>query len=71
MAMLQQASEMRPAYGESGRMSLDRVVRIPLLILTLLLPVWSSTPVHASDAREFILDNGMKVLLVEAPKAPV
>jgi len=62
---------MRPAYGESGRMSLDRVVRIPLLILTLLLPVWSSTPVHASDAREFILDNGMKVLLVEAPKAPV
>ncbi|MBP0129003.1 MAG: insulinase family protein, partial [Nitrospira sp.] len=30
-----------------------------------------ASPATATETREFILSNGMKVLLVEAPKAPV
>ena len=30
-----------------------------------------TSPAFASEPREFILSNGMKVLLVEVPKAPV
>src|SRR5256886_9860699 len=33
--------------------------------------LWPGTPVQASTVRESILANGMKVLLVEVPKAPV
>ncbi|TKB35048.1 MAG: insulinase family protein, partial [Nitrospira sp.] len=30
-----------------------------------------TSPAIATEPREFILSNGMKVLLVEVPKAPV
>ena len=46
-------------------MSLSRWIRTPLLVLPLVLFLWPGTPVQASTARESILANGMKVLLVE------
>ncbi|MGH7428736.1 MAG: M16 family metallopeptidase [Candidatus Methylomirabilaceae bacterium] len=59
---------MRPAFV---RMSLSRRIRVPLLVLPLVLFLWPGTPAQASTVREFLLANGMKVLLVEVPKAPV
>src|SRR2546426_3290853 len=62
---------MRPPHGAFVRMSLSRWIRTPLLVLPLVLFLWPGTPVQASTVRESILANGMKVLLVEVPKAPV
>ncbi|MBI4402452.1 MAG: insulinase family protein [Nitrospirae bacterium] len=54
-------------------MPLRRVVRFTRLILwgLLVTTTWLSAPAGAADVREVILANGMKVLLVEVPKAPV
>lgn len=41
-----------------------------LLVATLLVCT-QTTPAAATDPREFILSNGMKVLIAEVPKAPV
>ena len=38
---------------------------------SLALRVRFTSPAFATEPREFILSNGMKVLLVEVPKAPV
>src|SRR5207247_8032245 len=62
---------MRPPHGVFVRMSLSRWIRTPLLVLPFVLFLWPGTPVQASAVRESILANGMKVLLVEVPKAPV
>src|SRR2546426_1815165 len=62
---------MRPPHGAFVRMSLSRWLRTPLLVLPFVLFLWPGTPVQASTVRESILANGMKVLLVEVPKAPV
>ena len=40
------------------------------LIALLLLSAWQS-PVVAAETKEYVLANGLKVLLVESPKAPV
>lgn len=42
-----------------------------LFLLFLILGTVPETPAQASDVREFQLTNGMKVLVVESPKAPV
>ncbi|HKW86974.1 MAG TPA: hypothetical protein VJM82_07880, partial [Nitrospiraceae bacterium] len=52
-------------------MLLSRVARATLLALPILLSLWQSPSVYASEVRESILTNGLKVLLVEVPKAPV
>src|SRR6058998_2408727 len=62
---------MRPPHGAFVRMSLSRWIRTPLLVLPFVLFLWPGIPVQASTVRESILANGMKVLLVEVPKAPV
>src|SRR5438067_12541276 len=62
---------MRPSHGAFVRMSLSSWIRTPLLVLPLVLFLWPGTPVQASTVRESILANGMRVLLVEVPKAPV
>lgn len=46
-------------------MPLFRLIAATSLLLAL------ASPAAATDTREFILSNGMKVLLVEVPKAPV
>lgn len=48
-------------------MPLFRLIAATSLLLALAL----ASPAAATDTREFILSNGMKVLLVEVPKAPV
>lgn len=54
-------------------MPLRRGVRFIHLILWALLvtTTWLIAPAQATDVREVVLANRMKVLLVEAPKAPV
>jgi zinc protease len=44
--------------------------RACLLLSILLLSTWQGSAL-AAEPKEYILDNGLKVLLVEAPKAPV
>src|SRR5207249_11315540 len=45
--------------------------RTALLVLPVLLSLWQSPSAYASDVRESVLTNGLKVLLIEVPKAPV
>ena len=46
--------------------------RLPFMTIAVALVVLSgASPSTAADAHEYILSNGMKVLLVEVPKAPV
>ena len=46
-------------------------MRISWLIAVSSLAFAFTSPAVATEPREFILSNGMKVLLVEVPKAPV
>jgi zinc protease len=48
-----------------------RMIRLTTLILITLVTLIGTVPAQAVDTREEILANGMKVLLVEVPKAPV
>jgi zinc protease len=43
----------------------------PVYLIALLLVLAATPPSTATEPRELILSNGMKVLLVEVPKAPV
>ncbi len=52
-------------------MHLHHVGRPALLALPVLLALWQSPFAYASEVRESVLTNGLKVLLVEVPKAPV
>jgi zinc protease len=52
-------------------MHLYHIGRTALLVLPVLLSLWQSPSAYASDVRESILTNGLKVLLIEVPKAPV
>ncbi len=54
----------------------DRLFRLPMIrhllgVLAGLAFLWFAVPGVAADPKEFVLSNGMKVLLVEVPKAPV
>src|SRR4029434_7579390 len=40
------------------------------LLVFLLLPLTTSTNIHAAQVQEFVLDNGLKVLLLEDHKSP-
>ena len=62
---------MRRLLRDCICMLLSRVARATLLALPILLSLWQSPSVYASEVRESILTNGLKVLLVEVPKAPV
>lgn len=62
---------MRRLLRDSICMLLYRVGRAALLAFLVLLSLWQSPSAYASEAREFVLTNGLKVLLVEVPKAPV
>lgn len=46
------------------------IARACLLLALLLFSAWPSSAL-AAEPKEYVLDNGLKVLLVEAPKAPV
>ncbi|HET8580138.1 MAG TPA: pitrilysin family protein, partial [Nitrospiraceae bacterium] len=52
-------------------MNLYHVGRTALLALPVLLSLWQSPSAYASEVHESVLTNGLKVLLVEVPKAPV
>ncbi|TLY14733.1 MAG: insulinase family protein [Nitrospirae bacterium] len=52
-------------------MPLYHAGRSALLVLPVLLSLWQSPSTYASEVRESILTNGLKVLLIEVPKAPV
>lgn len=44
---------------------------IPFFLVPIFLSlIFSWTAVHSSEVREFVLDNGLKVLLMENPKSP-
>ena len=62
---------MRRLLRDCICMLLSRVGRTTLLALPILLSLWQSPSVYASEVRESVLTNGLKVLLVEVPKAPV
>src|SRR5881409_2576506 len=62
---------MRRLLRESTCMHLCRVGRTALLVLPVLLSWWQSPSTYASEVRESVLTNGLKVLLIEVPKAPV
>lgn len=62
---------MRRLLRDSICMLLSRVGRTALLAFLVLLSLWQSPSAYASEAREFVLTNGLKVLLIEVPKAPV
>jgi zinc protease len=47
------------------------IMRLPWLAAAFSLIFASTSPAFALEPHEFILSNGMKVLLVEVPKAPV
>lgn len=66
---------MRSRYDSLARMMPRRTIpSIPLLIACLFIcgraAFWSA-PLFAAEPKEVVLSNGMKVLLVEVPKAPV
>ncbi|MFM8552624.1 MAG: M16 family metallopeptidase [Nitrospiraceae bacterium] len=46
------------------------LVRTPALLALLILLTWPG-PALAAEPKEYVLANGLKVLLVESPKAPV
>ena len=52
-------------------MPLYHAGRTALLVLPVLLSLWQSPSAYASEVRESVLTNGLKVLLIEVPKAPV
>jgi len=62
---------MRRLLRDSACMHLHHVGRPALLALPVLLALWQSPFAYASEVRESVLTNGLKVLLVEVPKAPV
>jgi len=62
---------MRRLSRDSACMLLYHVGRTALLALPVLLSLWQTPPSYASEVRESVLTNGLKVLLVEVPKAPV
>jgi zinc protease len=64
---------MPRAFGASGRMRSSRPTYYPLWTLLLIPILWlgQGALAGASDVKEFMLANGMKVLLVEVSKAPV
>src|SRR5262245_58186281 len=53
------------------RLKSQHIMQIYWLIAASSLIFAFPSPTVAMDPREFILSNGMKVLLVEVPKAPV
>jgi len=62
---------MRRLSRDSACMLLYHVGRTALLALPVLLSLWQTPSSYASEVRESVLTNGLKVLLVEVPKAPV
>ena len=62
---------MRRLLRDSACMPLYHAGRSALLVLPVLLSLWQSPSTYASEVRESILTNGLKVLLIEVPKAPV
>src|SRR5438093_6726069 len=62
---------MRRLLRDFACMHLYYVGRTALLVLPVLLSLWQSPSAYASEVRESVLTNGLKVLLIEVPKAPV
>jgi len=62
---------MRRLSRDSACILLYHVGRTALLALPVLLSLWQTPSSYASEVRESVLTNGLKVLLVEVPKAPV
>src|SRR5436309_15792775 len=62
---------MRRLWRDSACMPLYHAGRTALLVLPVLLSLWQSPSAYASEVRESVLTNGLKVLLIEVPKAPV
>src|SRR5438093_4739834 len=64
-------ASMRRLWRDSACMPLYHAGRTALLVLPVLLSLWQSPSAYASEVRESVLTNGLKVLLIEVPKAPV